>query len=431
MLVMKWKWNKVHFEAIAPWANAHCELKVKQHSVWSYRSLSYCSLWTESETTFSLKLSLLELLLIVNWKWNTLSLKLSIIELFIIVNWKLNNIQFEAIAPWAIAHCELKVKQHSVWSYRSLSYCSLWTESETTFSLKLSLLELLFIVNWKWNNIQFEAIAPWAIAHCELKVKQHSVWSYRSLSYCSLWTESETTFSLKLSLLELLLIVNWKWNNIQFEAIAPWAIVHCELKVKQHSVWSYRSLSYCSLSTESETTFSLKLLLLELLLIVNWKWNNIRCEAIAPCAIAHCELKVKQHSVWSYCSLSYCSLWTERETTFGLKLLLLALLLIVAELKVKQHSVWSYCSLSYCSLWTESETTFRWSYRSLSYCSLWTESETTFRLKLLLIELLLIVNWKWNNIQFEAIAPWAIAHCEPKVKQQSVWRYRSFQSYRS
>ena len=185
--------------------------------------MSYRSLWTESETKVSLKLSLIELLLIVNWKWN--------------------NIQFEAIAHWAIAHCELKGKQHSVWSYWSLSYRSLWNESETTFSLKLSLLELSLFVKWKWNNIQFEAIAPWANAHCELKVKQHSVWSYRSLSYCSLWTESETTFSLKLSLLELTLIVNWKWNNIQFETIAPWAIARCELKVKQHSVWSYRSLS--------------------------------------------------------------------------------------------------------------------------------------------------------------------------------------------
>ena len=329
-MLVKWKWNKVKFEAIAPWAIARREMKVKQSSVWSYCSLSYCSSWNESETKFSLKLLLLELTLIVNWKWN--------------------NIQYEAIAHWAIAHCELKVK-----------------------------------------HIKFEAIDHWAIYHCELKVKLHSVWSYRSLSYCSLWTESETTFSLKLSLLELLFIVNWKWNNIQFEAIAPWAIAHCELKVKQHSVWSYRSLSYCSLSTESETTFSLKLLLLELLLIVNWKWNNIRFEAIAPCAIAHCELKVKQHSVWSYRSLSYCSLWTERETTFGLKLLLLALLLIVAELKVKQHSVWSYCSLSYCSLCTE--------------------SETTFSLKLLLLELLLIVNRKWNNSQFEDIAHFrAIAH---------------------
>ena len=184
MLVVKWKWNKVHFEAITPWANAHCELKVKQHSVWSYCSLSYCSLWTESET-------------------------------------------------------------HYVWSYRSLSYLSLWTESETTFSLKLSLLELLFIVNWKWNNIQFEAIAPWAI-------------------------------------------VNWKWNNSQFEAIAPCAIAHCELKVKQHSVWSYCSLRYCSLWQ-------------------NWKWNNIQFEAIAPCLLLIvAELKVKQHSVWCYCSLRFC-----------------------------------------------------------------------------------------------------------------------------
>ena len=240
---MNWKWNNIQFEANSPWDIARCELKVKQKSVWSYRSLSYCSLRTERETTFSLKLLIVELSLVVNWKWN--------------------KSQFEAIAHWAIAHCELKMKQHSVWSYRSLSYCSLRTERETTFSLKLLIVELSLVVKWKWNNIQFEAIAPWAIAlremkvkqiqfeaiapwanaHCELKVKQHSVWSYRSLSYCSLWTESETTFSLKLSLLELTLIVNWKWNNIQFETIAPWAIARCELKVKQHSVWSYRSLS--------------------------------------------------------------------------------------------------------------------------------------------------------------------------------------------
>ena len=205
-----------------------------------------------------------------------------------------SELSLQAIAP----------RYHSVWSYCSLSNRSLWTESETTFSLKLILRELSLVVNWKWNTIQFEAIAPWAIAHCELKVKQHSVWSYRSLSYRSLWTESETTFSLKLSLLELLFIVNWKWNNIQFEAIAPWAIAHCELKVKQHSVWSYCSLRYSPLWTESETTFSLKLLLLELTLVVKWKWSNIQFEAIAPWANARREMKVKQSSLWSYCSLS-------------------------------------------------------------------------------------------------------------------------------
>ena len=391
---MNWKWNNIQFEANSPWAIARCELKVKHNSVWSYRSSSYCSLRTERETTFSLKLLIVELSLVEKWKWNTIQFEAIALWAIALVKWKWNTIQFEAIAVWAIARCEMKVKQHSVWSYRSLSYRSLWNESETTFSLKLSLLELSLVVKWKWNKIQFEAIAPWAIARCEMKVKQHSVWSYRSLSYRSLWNESETTFSLKLSLLELSLVVKWKWNNIQFEAIAPWAIARCEMKVKQNSVWSYRSLSYRSLWNESETTFSLKLSLLELSLVVKW---------------------VKQNSVWIYCSLSYRSSWNESETTFSLKLLLLELTLVVKwkwnniqfeaiapwtnarrEMKVKQSSVWSYCSLSYRSSWNE--------------------SETKFSLKLLLLEIMLVVKWKWNKVQFEAIAPWANAR-EMKVKQ--------------
>ena len=291
-----------------------------------------------------MKLLLIELLLIVNWKWNTLSWKLSIIELFIIVNWKWNNIQFEAIAPWAIVHCQLKVKQHSVWSYCSLSYC-------------------------------------------ELKVKQQSVWSYCSSRYCPLWTESETTFGLKLLLLALLPIVNWKWNNIQFEAIAPCAIAHCG-------------------RTESEITFSLKLLLIELLLIVNWKWNNSQFEAIAPCAIAHCELKVKQHSVWSYCSLRYCPLWTESETTFSLKLLLLA----------------------YCSLWQN------WKWNNIQFDAiapwdfayLWTESETTVSLKISLISELSLITWKGGESHRPSVAditPRAIAR---DLKRISFYRPKHY-----
>ena len=244
------------------------ELKVKQNSVWSYRSLSYRSSWTESATTFSLKQSLLELSL-VNW----------------------NKIQFEASAPWAIARRELKMKQNSVWSYRSSSYRS-WTVSET--------------------KIEFEAIALRAIARRELKVKPNSVWSYCSLGYRSSWTESATTFSLKLSLLELSLVVNWKCNNIQFKLLLlELSLVTWKLKKIQFAVnWKWKK-------------FSLKLSLLELSLVVNWKCNNIQFEAIAPWAIAR---EQKQNSVWSYCSLSYRS-WTE--TKFSLKLLLLELSLVV------------------------------------------------------------------------------------------------------
>ena len=199
MLVMKWKWNKVQFEAIAPWANAHCELKVKQHSVWSYCSLSYCSLWTESETTFSLKLLLLELLLIVNRKWNNIPLKLSLIELLLIVNWKWNNIPFEAIAHWAIAHCELKVKQHSVWSYCSLSYCSLWTESETTVSLKISLISELSLITWKGGGESHRPsvadITPWAIARDLKRISFYRPKHYVLLT-CKMPALSINTFSI-------------------------------------------------------------------------------------------------------------------------------------------------------------------------------------------------------------------------------------------
>ena len=385
-----------------------------------------------------------------------LSLKLLLLELLLVVNWKWNKIQFEAIAPRAIAHnlkkgraAALQFDDSTPWAITPFSELSLWAIAPNchSWSCIAPFFELSPVMTWECNKIQFEAIAPFrAIAHNLKKpalqfediILRAIVLSYRSffraiapgycsffffffLSYRSSWPESATKFSLKLSLLELSLVVNWKWNKIQCEAIAPRAIARRELKVKQNSVWSHRSLRYRSLSYRSLWTET-------------WKCNKIQFEAIAPWAIAHCELnlKVKQNSVGSNHSLSYRSSWTKSATTFSLKLSLLELSLVVNwNLKVKQNSVWSYCSLSYRSSWTESKTKFRlklslqaiarcelkvqhylvWSYHSLSYRSLWTESATTFSLKLSLLELSLIT-WKRGGYL------------------PSVWRYHS-SSYRS